>query len=120
MAISTFPNPVKKITLSALTISLLSPLAIRRPAPAGTLPSPNGPGMSVITLNMAKETDIDKIISELRAFRDVDMLLLQEVKQDHGQRQCSAEQIAALLGLHVAYSPAERIANFIFMRPAAR
>jgi endonuclease/exonuclease/phosphatase family metal-dependent hydrolase len=63
--------------------------------------------MSVITLNMAKETDIDKIISELRAFRDVDMLLLQEVKQDQGQRQCSAEQIAALLGLHVAYSPAE-------------
>lgn len=66
--------------------------------------------MSVVTLNMAKETGVDRILRELSAtpaLRDADLLLLQEVKQDSGQRQCVAEQLAAKLGRYVVYSPAE-------------
>jgi endonuclease/exonuclease/phosphatase family metal-dependent hydrolase len=65
--------------------------------------------MTVVTLNMAKETNLDKILRELRAIpvlRNADVLLLQEVKQDENQRQCAAEQLAAALGYHVVYSPA--------------
>jgi endonuclease/exonuclease/phosphatase family metal-dependent hydrolase len=54
--------------------------------------------VSVVTLNMAKETDAPRMLSELRAvtaLRSADVLLLQEVK-DH-----AAEDIAHGLGLHV-------------------
>jgi endonuclease/exonuclease/phosphatase family metal-dependent hydrolase len=65
--------------------------------------------MSVLTLNMAKETGVERIVRELATTpaRQADLLLLQEVKQDNSQRQCAAEQLAAAFGLHVAYSPAE-------------
>jgi len=58
---------------------------------------------------MAKETGVERIVRELGATPapHADLLLLQEVKQGPGQRQCSAEQLAAALGLHIAYSPAE-------------
>src|SRR5882724_8983588 len=101
--------PVNKTKISALVVSLLPFPSISPPAPkpGGLLTSRRA--MSVITLNMAKETGVDKIVSELRATpaAQADLLLLQEVKQDRGQRQCAAEHLAASLGLHVVYSPAE-------------
>ena len=84
--------------------------AVMRRSPARPVdPAPAGPGMSVVTLNMAKSTEIDRILGEfhgISALRDADILLLQEVKQDDGARQCAAEMLAAQLGLHVVYSPA--------------
>jgi len=69
---------------------------------------PSGPGISVVTLNMAKVTLMDRILTDLKAhpaLAGADVLLLQEVKQDAGERQCIAEQLASNLGLQVAYSP---------------
>ena len=101
---------VRILTFSALGMSLLLFAAIRRPQPAHAHAEPaTGHGMTVVTLNMAKETNVDKILRELRAIpvlRDADVLLLQEVKQDENQRQCAAEHLAAALGYHVVYSPA--------------
>jgi endonuclease/exonuclease/phosphatase family metal-dependent hydrolase len=84
--------------------------ATLRRAPARHVEPPvSGPGVSVVTLNMAKETGMNKILSEFQAtpaLRSADILLLQEVKQDDGARQCAAEHLAESLGLHVTYSPA--------------
>jgi endonuclease/exonuclease/phosphatase family metal-dependent hydrolase len=100
---------VRKVTLSVLSFSVLLFAATRR-FPAGHISAvEGGPGVSVVTLNMAKETGIEKILGEFRAtpaLRDADILLLQEVKQDAGARQCAAEHLAAELGLQVVYSPA--------------
>jgi endonuclease/exonuclease/phosphatase family metal-dependent hydrolase len=100
---------VKKVTLSLFAFSVLL-FAVMRRSPARQVdPVADGPGLSVVTLNMAKNTAIDRILQEfhgISALKDADILLLQEVKQDHGARQCAAEQLAASLGLHVAYSPA--------------
>ena len=93
-----------------LASALLLCFVVRRPVAKATEPAPVGPGVSVVTLNMAKETSVQKIFREFDAnpaLRDADVLLLQEVKQQDGERQCVAEQLAAHLGLHVAYSPAE-------------
>jgi endonuclease/exonuclease/phosphatase family metal-dependent hydrolase len=89
---------------------LLLFLAVRRSAETAEAAPQAGPGISVVTLNMAKETDIEKILGELRArpaLRDADVLLLQEVSQAQGERSCVAEHLAARLGLQIAYSPAE-------------
>jgi endonuclease/exonuclease/phosphatase family metal-dependent hydrolase len=100
---------VKKVTFSVLAFSLVL-FAIMRRSPARQVePVEAGPGISVVTLNMAKSTEIDRILAEFRgisALKDADILLLQEVKQDDDARQCAAEMLAAKLGLHVVYSPA--------------
>ena len=86
------------------------PFAVMRRSPARQVdPVISGPGLSVVTLNMAKSTEIDRILREFQgisALKDADILLLQEVKQDQNARQCAAELLAARLGLHVTYSPA--------------
>ncbi len=100
---------MKKVTISAIACSLIL-FAVLRRAPARLAdPVQSGPGISVLTLNMAKETGLQKILDEFHAtpaLQNGDILLLQEVKQDDGARQCAAEALAASLGLHVAYSPA--------------
>src|SRR5690349_18337838 len=100
---------VKKVTLSLFAFSLLL-FAVMRRSPARSIdPVPSGPGISVVTLNMAKSTEISRILHEFRAIsalKDVDILLLQEVKQDENARQCAAELLAAELDMHVTYSPA--------------
>jgi endonuclease/exonuclease/phosphatase family metal-dependent hydrolase len=100
---------VKKVTLSVFAFSLILFAVIRRSPARQVEPLITGPGMSVVTLNMAKSTEIDGILREfngINALRDADILMLQEVKQDDGARQCAAEMLAAKLGLHVVYSPA--------------
>lgn len=98
------------LLLSILTGTLLVCLAARRPLARTAEDVPAAPGMSVVTLNMAKETDLGRILREFAAnprLHDADVLLLQEVKQEPGQRECVAEQLAGRLGLHAVYSPAE-------------
>jgi endonuclease/exonuclease/phosphatase family metal-dependent hydrolase len=76
-------------------------------APAIT-PEPVPNSISVVTLNLAKETDVDKIIGELDAVqpvRQADVFLFQEVAQHDGQPKCVAEQLAGRLGMQVVYSP---------------
>jgi endonuclease/exonuclease/phosphatase family metal-dependent hydrolase len=100
---------VKKVTISALAFFLLAFAVVRRSPAHHVAPVVSGPGISAVTLNMAKETGMEKILREFQstpALRDADILLLQEVKQDSGARQCAAEHLAAKLGLHVVYSPA--------------
>ncbi len=66
-------------------------------------------GLTVVSLNAAKETDAAKILRELNAnpaVRDADVLLFQEVAQAPDQRQCAAEFLAAALDRHIVYSPA--------------
>src|SRR5947208_1846275 len=90
-------------------MSVLLFATMRRAPARHVAPVVTGPGLSVVTLNMAKETGMEKILTEFHAtpaLRDVDILLLQEVKQDAGARQCAAEHLAESLGLHVTYSPA--------------
>jgi endonuclease/exonuclease/phosphatase family metal-dependent hydrolase len=100
----------KKTLLVFAALPLLVIAAVHRPAARPTVfPADSRPGISVVTLNMAKETGVDRILSEFRdvpALSGADVLLLQEVKQDANQKQCAAEQLAASLGLHVTYSPA--------------
>jgi len=104
-----FGNFVKKVTISLVASGVLLFAAMRQSPAHRAEPVVSGPGLSVLTLNMAKQTGMQKILGEFRAspaLANADILLLQEVKQDDGARQCAAEQLAAGLGLHVAYSPA--------------
>jgi endonuclease/exonuclease/phosphatase family metal-dependent hydrolase len=98
---------VKKLGISFSGAVLLFYTVVRSPAPSAQI-VPDGPGISVVTLNLAKVTATGRILSEIGAYpavRNADILLFQEVKQDDGQRQCVAEEIAEKLGLHVVYSP---------------
>jgi endonuclease/exonuclease/phosphatase family metal-dependent hydrolase len=64
--------------------------------------------ISLVSLNMAKETDVGRIVREFRAIpalAQADVLLLQEVREVPGGGS-AASGLASALGLHVAYSPA--------------
>jgi endonuclease/exonuclease/phosphatase family metal-dependent hydrolase len=66
------------------------------------------PGLSIVTLNLAKESSEDRILTELRAIPELkaaDVFLFQEVSDESGGR-CIANRLGAALGMHVAYSPA--------------
>jgi endonuclease/exonuclease/phosphatase family metal-dependent hydrolase len=68
-----------------------------------------GPGLTVVSLNTARETDAGRIASELRASPELggaDILMLQEVKQAAGESQPSAKRLAGALGFQIAYAPA--------------
>ena len=65
--------------------------------------------ISVVTLNMARESSPALVASEFRslpAVRDADVVLLQEVKHEPGAAECVASQLAARLGMWIAYAPA--------------
>ena len=96
------PNPVKNITIALLAVLVSAPSTV----PATTLPF--RPGLSIVSLNLAKETSTERILSEFRgvqALRDADVFLLQEVSQGL-TGTCVASSLGSALGLHVAYSPA--------------
>jgi endonuclease/exonuclease/phosphatase family metal-dependent hydrolase len=79
------------------------------PVPNSSAPAHTQTGITVVTLNMARETAVERILRDIRAVPAVaqaDVLMLQEVKHENGQPQCTAEQLAKALGVHVAYSPA--------------
>jgi endonuclease/exonuclease/phosphatase family metal-dependent hydrolase len=91
---------MKIFTFSMAAIPLLwCAAAVHRPV-AATEPADVAAGwrISVVTLNMAKETDAARIVGELRAnpmLRDADVLLLQEVKDG------AATDVAEAFGLRV-------------------
>ena len=71
---------MKKVTLSFLAFSLILFGVLRRSPARQVEPVAAGPGLSVVTLNMAKSTAIDRILREFReipALKDADVLLLQ-------------------------------------------
>lgn len=95
-----FPNVIKQTILLAAIPFVLNSI----PAPVA-----GAPGISVVTLNMAREGSMATVVREVQsvpALRDADILLLQEVKHEPGEPECVAAQLAARLGLRVAYSPA--------------
>lgn len=62
--------------------------------------------VSVVSVNLAKVTDIDRMVSELRshpALREADVFLLQEVVRKKGTEPSSADLLARRLNLHVAF-----------------
>jgi endonuclease/exonuclease/phosphatase family metal-dependent hydrolase len=66
-------------------------------------------GLTVVTLNMARETDIDEILADFRAnpsLQQADVWLLQEVIHPDGGANSVAHELAAKLGLYVTSSPA--------------
>ena len=67
------------------------------------------PALTVVTLNMAKETDVARVLRELQSVpvvRDAGILLLQEVTKAPGQQQGMAARLAAALDRRVAYAAA--------------
>jgi len=85
-----------------LLLAALLPNAAVTPAPAISTH-----GVTIVTVNMAKETSPATVLREWNAtprLRNVDILLLQEVKEDAGSR-CIANLLADAMGLHIAYSP---------------
>lgn len=60
-----------------------------------------GPQFTVLTLNIAKVTDVDTIVRELRP---ADVLLFQEVVRASDNTASVAEQVAAKLGLNVEFA----------------
>ena len=68
-----------------------------------------GQGLSVVTLNIARETDIDDILADFRknaAVGDADVWLLQEVMHPDGGAKSVAHDLAARIGVYVTSSPA--------------
>jgi len=79
-----------------LVAALLSPFAVSA-----------APGLSVVTVNMAKETSTSRVVGEWTRsphIRTADILLLQEVQENPGT-ECVATGLGRALGLHVAYMP---------------
>ena len=73
----------------------------------------SAPGVTVVTVNMAKETSTDRILREWNAtprLRQADILLLQEVKEEPSARGI-ANRLGEAMGLYVAYSPEEKSVN---------
>jgi len=64
----------------------------------------DGPKFTVLTLNLAKVTEIDQIIRELRP---ADVFLFQEVVRADGRLPSVAEKIAEKLGLQVQFASPE-------------
>jgi endonuclease/exonuclease/phosphatase family metal-dependent hydrolase len=91
---------VYSLTLALYAALLATPFA--RPAPE----TPARSSVTIVTLNMARETSADRILHEWAAsprLRGADIFLLQEVKEDQG-KQCIANRLGSELRLHVAYS----------------
>jgi endonuclease/exonuclease/phosphatase family metal-dependent hydrolase len=66
----------------------------------------SGPQFTVMTLNLAKVTDVDAIIRELRP---ADVLMFQEVVRPSDKVPSVAEQVAAKLGLYVHFASPDGI-----------
>jgi endonuclease/exonuclease/phosphatase family metal-dependent hydrolase len=64
----------------------------------------NGPKITVLTLNLAKVTEVDQIVRELRP---ADVFLFQEVVRADGKLPSVAEKVAEKLGLHVQFASPE-------------
>jgi len=90
---------LKLVLAPILAFSLLYVATARRPSVAAAIdPLPPDSGLSVVTLNMAKETDSTRIIRELRdtpPLGRADILLLQEVAPH------VAAEMAGAFGMHL-------------------
>ena len=93
----------------SLALTLLPSAWFYTTRPANIAPvvhaATNGPHVTVLTLNLAKVTDIDQITRELKP---ADILLFQEVVRDDESRPSVAEKIAGKLGMHVQFASPDR------------
>lgn len=81
---------------------------------AAALAETSGPGLSVVSLNLAMQTNPDVILRELDrspALRNADVFLLQEVIHPGGDKRSVADRMAEKLGLHVIYGPSVEAAT---------
>ena len=65
--------------------------------------------VTVVSLNMYEETDIDRILAEIEAsepLRDADVFLLQEVVQRPSAELSMARKLASKLNFHYVFAPA--------------
>ncbi len=88
-----------------LTLPLVAALLAVPAVSPSTVPS-RGRGVTIVTLNMAKETSAARVLREFDAapgLRNADIFLLQEVKEEAGS-PCIAHRLGEAMGLHVAYS----------------
>ena len=93
----------------SLALTLLPSAWFYTTRPANIAPvvhaATNGPHVTVLTLNLAKVTDIDQITRELKP---ADILLFQEVVREDESRPSVAEKIAGKLGMHVQFASPDR------------
>ncbi|HET8546735.1 MAG TPA: endonuclease/exonuclease/phosphatase family protein [Bryobacteraceae bacterium] len=95
--------------LSGLTIWSPSALVDHAVQAQATVVPAAGPGVSVVTLNMARETDVDRILADFRrnpTIEQADIWLLQEVMHPNGGPDSVAHDLAKRLGVFVTSSPA--------------
>jgi endonuclease/exonuclease/phosphatase family metal-dependent hydrolase len=100
---------VKKLSLSAFATTVVMALVVHpRGIPAHPADREPVPGtISVVSLNMAKEQDCDRVLRDLKRaprLHQADVLLLQEVFDAEGTPSV-AEKLARHLGYYAAFSP---------------
>jgi endonuclease/exonuclease/phosphatase family metal-dependent hydrolase len=97
---------------SLASVAVLSGLTIWSPSGVADHVVPaaaDGPGVSVVTLNMARETNVDRILADFHrnpAVQRADIWLLQEVMHPHGGPDSVAHDLAKRLGVYATSSPA--------------
>jgi endonuclease/exonuclease/phosphatase family metal-dependent hydrolase len=87
-------------------------LVLTHPADVSTGKPDTAPGISVLSLNLAKVASADLIYEELRkldAFHTADIILLQEVILPAGSPNSVGEQLAKMMDFQVVFAPAFRL-----------
>lgn len=96
-------------TVATLTIAAVAGASGRlRPSPADSSDEPHT--VSIVSMNMARESDVSKVLAGIDAaprLRETDVFLLQEVRNED-DKPSVAEQLAEKLGYRAAFSPATK------------
>jgi endonuclease/exonuclease/phosphatase (EEP) superfamily protein YafD len=72
-------------------------------------PSPGGRDITIVSLNMYEETNVDTILTQIlesEPLQRADIFLLQEVVQRNGTEPSMAQKLALGLNFHYAFAPA--------------
>lgn len=97
-----------RLKATALAVLVFAILGASPKAAKGTKPAePIGGAISVASINLAKETDVERIALEIEAapaLRNADVFLLQEVVKRGPGQPSSADRLAARLGLNIVFA----------------
>jgi endonuclease/exonuclease/phosphatase family metal-dependent hydrolase len=99
-----FQRPIHIEPVRYLTLFLAAAI-LALPAPTPSLRQAKG--VTIVTLNLAKETSSARILAEwmnASQLREADIFLLQEVREDSAV-SCVVNRLGEALGMHVAFSP---------------
>jgi endonuclease/exonuclease/phosphatase family metal-dependent hydrolase len=75
---------------------------------------PGNKGLTIVSLNMARETDVGGIITDLTESALLtrgDVWLLQEVVNGHSSNEDAVAELAQTMGLHFVYAPSDADSN---------